>query len=147
MNGIEEVITRPDLADRPIFLTLSPVADAQRQSERELWHHFELARPPILGALLDLVVQGLRTLPSTSTDRLPRMADFALWAAACETALRSAGTFGRAYEANRKAAIEDVIDVDPVAALVREIMAERSSWTGSAAAVESTVSTVSSVSP
>ena len=86
VNGIEEVITRPDLADRSISLTLPPVADAQRQSERELRHHFELARLRILGALLDLVVQGLRTLPSTGVDRLPRMADFALWASACETA-------------------------------------------------------------
>jgi hypothetical protein len=31
------------------------------------------------------------------------------------------------------AAIEGTIDADPVGALVREIMAERSSWTGSAA--------------
>jgi hypothetical protein len=133
VNGIEEVITRPDLADRSISLTLPPVADAQRQSERELWHHLELARPRILGALLDLVVQGLRTLPSTGVDRLPRMADFALWASACETALWLPGTFGHAYEANRRAAIEGIVDADPVAALVREIMAERSFWTGSAA--------------
>src|SRR5262245_48709677 len=94
VNGIEEVIDRPDLADRSIFLTLPPVADAQRRSERELWHHFELARPRILGALLDLVAQGLRTMPSTGVDRLPRMADFALWVAACETALWLPGTFG-----------------------------------------------------
>jgi hypothetical protein len=44
-----------------------------------------------------------------------------------------AGTFGRAYEANRRAAIEGIIDADPLAACVREIMAERGSWTGSAA--------------
>ena len=133
VNGIEEVISRPDLADRSIFLTLPPIAEARRQSERELWRQFELARPPILGALLDLVVHGLRTLPGFGLDHLPRMADFALWAAACETALWSSGTFGRAYEANRKAAIGGIIDADPVAIRVREIMAERSSWTGSAA--------------
>jgi hypothetical protein len=66
-------------------------------------------------------------------DRLPRMADFALWAAACETALWPAGTFARTYGANRRTAIEGMIDADPVAACVREIMAERGSWTGSAA--------------
>ena len=37
-----------------------------------------------------------------------------------------------AYEANRKSAIEGIIDADPVASFVREIMAERSSWTGTA---------------
>ena len=72
-------------------------------------------------------------LPDVRLDRLPRMADFALWAAACETALWPAGTFARAYAANRRAAIEDAIDADPVAACVRELMAERGSWTGSAA--------------
>ena len=43
--------------------------------------------------------RAIRTLPGIGLDRLPRMADFALWAAACETALWPAGTFGRAYEA------------------------------------------------
>ncbi len=133
LNGIEDVVTRPDLADRSIFLTLPSVADARRQAERELWRQFELARPHLLGALLDLIVHGLRTLPAMGLDRLPRMADFALWAAACETALWPLGTFGRAYEANRRAAIECIVDADPIAACVREIMAERSSWTGSAA--------------
>jgi hypothetical protein len=61
------------------------------------------------------------------------MADFALWATACETALLPTGAFARAYEANRRAAVEGVIDADPVAACVREIMAERSTWTGCAA--------------
>jgi hypothetical protein len=133
INGIEDVISRPDLADRAIFLTLPPVADARRQSERELWRQFEFARPRILGALLDLVVHGLRALPSAGLDRLPRRADFALWAMACETALWAPRTFGRAYETNRTAAIEGIIEADPVAACVRDIMAERNSWTGTAA--------------
>jgi hypothetical protein len=133
LNSIEEVITRPDLADRAILLTMPPVPDSRRQSERELWQHLELARPRILGALLDLIEHGLRTLPAIGLDRLPRMADFALWAASCETALWPSGTFARAYDANRRAAIECTIDADPVAACVWEIMAERRLWTGSAA--------------
>jgi hypothetical protein len=70
---------------------------------------------------------------SVQLARLPRMADFALWATACETGLRSAGTFTRAYAANRKAAIEGMIDTDPIAACVRELMSEHNAWTGSAA--------------
>src|SRR3989440_3500245 len=133
LNGIEEVISRPDLGDRAIFLTLAPVGEAQRRPESELWCEFEIARPRILGALLDAVAHGLRAMGRVHLDRLPRMADFALWAAACERALWPGGTFARAYAANRRAAIEGIIDADPVAACVREIMAERSSWTGSAA--------------
>jgi hypothetical protein len=66
-------------------------------------------------------------------DRLPRMADFALWAAACETSLWPAGTFARAYAANRRAAIAEAIDADPVATCVRELMSEHGSWAGCAA--------------
>src|SRR5205085_4908492 len=64
LNGIEDVISRPDLADRAIFLTLSPIAEAQRRPEAELWREFQLARPQILGALLDALSHGLRSLPS-----------------------------------------------------------------------------------
>jgi len=132
INGIEDVITRPDLADRAIFLTLRPIHDEQRRPEKAMWQEFEIVRPIILGALLDAVSHGLRTLPQVRLERLPRMADFALWATACETVLWPASTFLRAYKANRRVAIEAMIDADPVAARVRELMAERSRWTGNA---------------
>jgi hypothetical protein len=121
------------LADRAILLTLGPIGEEQRRSETELWREFELARPAILGALLDAAAHGLRAVGSVHLGRLPRMADFALWATACETGLWPANTFTRAYAANRKAAIEGIIDADPIAACVREFMSERPSWTGSAA--------------
>jgi hypothetical protein len=77
LNGIEDVISRADLADRAIFLTLAPIAEEQRRSETEHWREFELARPHILGALLDALAEGLRELPRVRLERLPRMADFA----------------------------------------------------------------------
>jgi hypothetical protein len=91
-----------------------------------------MARPRILGALFDAVAHGLRTVSSVELRRLPRMADFAVWATACETALWPTGAFARAYSANRKAAIESIIDADPIATFVRELMSSGSSWTGSA---------------
>jgi len=120
LNGIEDVITRPDLADRAILLTLASIAERQRRPEHALWREFELARPHILGALLDAAAHGLHMLPRVRCKSLPRMADFALWATACESAFRPAGTVEAAYSNNRRAAIENIIDADPVAALVRE---------------------------
>src|SRR5262245_26765253 len=70
------------------------------------------------------------TLSHVQLERSPRMADFALWATACETAFWPPGTFLRVYDANRRSAVEDVIEADPVAAFVREIMAVRSTWAG-----------------
>jgi hypothetical protein len=132
LNGIEDIVTRPDLADRAVFLTLEPIPEERRRPEAELWAAFEAERPRILGVLLDAVVQGLRRLPETRLDKLPRMADFALWATACETALWPAGTFWSAYCGNRDEAVEGVIDADPVAASVRAVMATRTEWTGTA---------------
>jgi hypothetical protein len=132
LNGIEDVVSRPDLGDRAIFLTLPPIANEHRRPESELWREFEIARPRILGALLDAAVHGLRAMGRVHVDRLPRMADFALWATACETALWPAGTFARAYAANRRAAIESIIEADPVATCVRALMVDRTMWTGSA---------------
>src|SRR5215217_1400354 len=132
LNGIEEIVTRPDLADRALFLTLEPIPEERRRPEQELWAAFEAERPRILGVLLDAVVEGLKRLPETHLPRLPRMADFALWASACETALWSAGTFWSAYCGNRDEAVEGVIEADPIAAAVRTVMATRTVWTGTA---------------
>jgi hypothetical protein len=97
-----------------------------------LWAAFDAERPRILGVLLDAVVEGLKRLPETRLEKLPRMADFALWASACEMALWPAGTFWSAYCGNRDEAVEGVIDADPIAAAVRAVMATRTEWTGTA---------------
>jgi hypothetical protein len=132
LNGIEDIVTRPDLADRAVFLTLEPIPEERRRPEAELWAAFEAERPRILGVLLDAVVEGLKRLPETHLPKMPRMADFALWATACETALWPAGTFWSAYCENRDEAVEGVIDADPIAAGMRAVMATRTEWTGTA---------------
>ena len=133
LNGIEDIVTRPDLADRALFLTLEPISEERRRPEAELWTAFEAERPRILGALLDAVVEGLKRLPGTRLPKLPRMADFALFATACETALWPAGTFWSAYCGNRDEAVQGVIEADPIAAAVCTMMRTvRTVWTGNA---------------
>jgi hypothetical protein len=132
LNGIEDIVARPDLADRALFLTLEPISEDRRRPEAELWAEFEVQRPRILGALLDAVVDGLRRLPETRLPKLPRMADFALWATACERSLWPAGTFWSAYCGNRDEAVDSVIDADSIAAAVHAMMAKRTVWSGTA---------------
>jgi hypothetical protein len=93
---------------------------------------FEKMRPRILGALLDAVAHGLRALPTTRLDGLPRMADFALWATACEGALWPNGTFMAAYLENRTEAAEKLIETDVVATAVQALIAKRATWSGTA---------------
>jgi len=132
LNGIEDVVTRPDLVDRAILLTLETIPEDKRRPEKELWAELYQERPRLLGALLDVVVHGLRELPKVRLSKLPRMADFAMWAVACETALWPAGTFAAAYEANREDAIGGTIEADLVATAVRAFMANRTTWEGTA---------------
>jgi hypothetical protein len=122
LNGIEDIVTRPDLADRAVFLTLEPIPEERRRPEQELRAAFEAERPRILGVLLDAVVEGLKRLLETHLENKPRMADFALWATACETALWPPGTFWKAYCDNRHEVVESAIYGDPVASAVIALM-------------------------
>ena len=88
------------------------------------------------------MVHGLRTLSETYLDRLPRMADFARWATACETALWPAGSFMAAYCGNRDDAVESVIEADDVATAVRQMMESREDWSGTYAELLSELSRV-----
>src|SRR5438034_11808640 len=106
--------------------------DLAARPEIELLREFEITRPRMLGALLDAwCTASAGWVAFTLTGfRAWRISP---WAAACEPALGPAGTFARAYAANRRAAIESVIEADPVAASVRGLMVERNAGTGSAA--------------
>jgi len=130
LNGIEELVTRADLANRAVFLELKPIPEANRRPEAELWAAFEAERPKLFGVLLDAMVEGIKRLPETRVAKLPRMADFALWATACETALWPAGTFDSAYRDNLDEAVHDLIDADPVAAGIRELVSMQTERTG-----------------
>ena len=130
LNGIENMVDRPDLADRYMLLTLEPIPEERRRPEEEFRTAFEIKLPYILGALLDMIVHGLRNLPNTKLNKLPRMADFAKWATACEGAVWLPGTFWRAYCGNLDDAVEGVIEANPVADAVRTFMTARAEWTG-----------------
>ena len=132
LNGIEDIISRPDLAERSLLLTLQPIAEDMRRTEKELFAAFEKQRPYILGALLSAVSHGLKRLPDIRLAKLPRMADFALWGAACETAIWADGAFWAAYSRNLEEATDSVIDADFVAGAIRILVIEQPEWAGSA---------------
>jgi hypothetical protein len=111
---------------------LELIPERQRRSDNELWAAFEAARPRILGALLDAIAVGLKRLPTTSLPGLPRMADFALWATACEQAFLPAGAFWAAYNDNLEEVVNTVIEADLVGSAVLQLVAERTEWEGTA---------------
>jgi hypothetical protein len=138
LNGITEFVERGDLADRSVFVHLSPIPKTERKTEREVLGEFEKLRPLILGALLDAMVTGLRELPNVALPSKPRMAEFAEWAKACESDFTvNEGDFLEAYERNQTVAVADVVESDPVASAIMEFAHRRhdkreGEWEGNA---------------
>lgn len=133
LNGIEEIATRGDLLDRSILLELPPVPEEKRRTEVEFWAEFSEAAPRILGALLDALVVAIRTAPTVRLDRLPRMADLAVWVTAGEVAFGwPAGTFQAAYDENLRAAHELALEASPIVRSLRDLVAAQPRWAGTA---------------
>jgi hypothetical protein len=133
VTSIEELAARSDLLDRSIILDLPPIPEERRRPEGSFWAAFAEAQPRILGALLDAVSSALHRLPTLQFARLPRMADFARWVTAAESALGWApGEAMAAYAKNRAAAHVLAIDSSPVALAVRGLLDGRDEWWGTA---------------
>src|SRR5262249_22484898 len=48
LNGIGEVVTRPDLLDRSLLIALPPIREDQRRDERDLLHAFNAVRARVV---------------------------------------------------------------------------------------------------
>ena len=131
LNGIEEFVSKGDLAERSLVLNLPPIAPTNRRSEEEFWRSFAAQYPRILGGLLDAVVGGIRELPSVRLPELPRMADYACFGEAVGRGLGwPAGTFLSAYEGNRRNTASTLIEDSVLAnALLRMYTSEFDGYT------------------
>ena len=137
LNGITDFVDKQDLVDRALQVHLPSIPKDERKPEKELWARFDDAQPRILGALLDTVVGGLQHLPHTYLDSLPRLADFALWATACEAPLGwPPGAFMAAYQDAQDDLIKDALEAEPVAVALLSLLTHGdlplTHWTGSA---------------
>ena len=125
-NGVTEFVVAPDLLDRSIIVPMRYVT--ARQTEASFWAAFQEKRARILGALLDLMSEGVRNLATTNLVKAPRMADFANWCVAC-----GLQDFEAIYERNRVDATLALLEGDPIATTIKALMEERRTpWEGSA---------------
>jgi hypothetical protein len=133
LSGIDDFVRRGDLSDRSVYLHPPAIADDDRRRQCKLMAEFDRDHALILGALLDAVAGGLRMEPLIELPCLPRMADFAHFAeAVCQGLGHAPGTFLAAYNRNRQAANESVLEDSPVARNMRVFMGDATSWTGTA---------------
>ena len=129
LNGIEDVATRPDLAECVLQIELETIPDYKRIAEKDLWREFDKQRSAIFSALLDGLVCALRELPSITLDLLPRMADAALWATAGETAFGwKRGTFIAAYRQNLNEGAIASVEAHPIGVAIRQSLEKQNDW-------------------
>lgn len=138
LNGIDDMLGRPDLAERSLVLYLPAIPKRNRSAERELDAAFAERWPRILGALLSAVCCSLARVEGVSLESSPRMADAARWATAAEPALGlEPGAVLRAIEAGQEEAIHQGLDAEPVAQALLQLLEElrekegRRHWSGS----------------
>ena len=133
LNGITDFVDKQDLVDRALQVRLPSIPKDKRRPEAAIWKRFDEARPGVLGALLDVAVKGLGRLPHTQLETLPRLADFALWATACEDALAwGSGDFVEAFDAAQDDLIKDALEAEPVATHLLTFLQPGQEWTGTA---------------
>jgi Domain of unknown function (DUF3854) len=133
LNGIEDFVTRADLLERSLLIEHPSIKREKRRPESKLWAEFDRLAEGLLGAIFDYVAGGMRELPGLELSELPRMADFALFAVACEKARVGNGDkFLAAYLENQAGAHEQVLEDSPVTVILRKFMEVRQDWKGTA---------------
>ena len=133
MTSIDAGALRGDLGERLLPIELEVIARSKRRPDADISADFTTAAPKLLGALLDLLAKVLDELPKVHATELPRMADFAKVLHALDAA--TAWTTVADYAGTAAEVAETIIDSDPVAVAIRDVVAPGGSWTDTAAAM------------
>lgn len=134
INGIEDLMTRSDLASRAVHLTLPVISASHRTTEKVLEAQFEAIRPRVMGALLDAAACALRRRNDVHLDELPRMADFAVWVTAAEPSFGwTPGAFVEAIKSNSKSFSASALESVLIGPPLLKLLSRQPQWSGTAA--------------
>ena len=123
MDGITLIAEKPDLLDRLLILEMERIPEEERKTEGEFWRGFHEALPRILGGLFTVLSKTLAVAENLDLGILPRMADYAAFAAAAAIALGSnENEFLQAFNQNIKRQNQTAIESSPVAQVVLQFM-------------------------
>jgi hypothetical protein len=129
INGINIPSHAPDLLDRMLLIELDRVPEDDRRTEKEFWRAFDVAHAKLFGALLDAMVVMLAT--NFESERLPRLADFALSAARWADGSGIGGQkFLNDYATNIGRQTEEAIESECVGCAVRNLVEVHGDWQG-----------------
>jgi hypothetical protein len=132
INGINLLISRPDLLDRTILLHLDRIDPEHRRDEAEMWQEFDKVKANILGGMFDILARAMAILPTIKLRNLPRLADFARWGYAIAEAIgKGLGEeFLEAYQKNINRQHAEIIQDNTLCLALVRFMEDRSVWEG-----------------
>jgi hypothetical protein len=135
LTSIDLGALRGDLADRLAVVNLEAIPGDARRTDASIHNAFTAASGRILGGLLNLLAQALALEPDLELDDLPRMADFARVARAVDVATGTMPGGLEQYLSQRTSLAVDVIESDPMAEAIVQLMSEQDQWRGTAGAL------------
>ncbi len=131
LNGIDDLASRPDLADRVITINLQPIKDHARIDERELWRQFDNNKGKVFGVLLDGLSAALKNIDNVELPYRPRMIDAASWSTAAEEGLGiPSGSFLESYRVNQRDMVAISLEASPFIAALLDMARDKKEWAG-----------------
>lgn len=147
INGINLVVTKPDLVDRSVIFELERISEENRKQESDLWNEFDNVKAEIVGHMFNTLSRALALYPQVVLKEAPRMADYSKWGVAIAEALEIGGTdFLNAYRKNRERANLEIINDNPLAMAIMYFLDEfKGEWEGTVAALHQNLETIADV--
>lgn len=135
LNGINDLITQSDLAQRCLTFNLNRIPDVDIKSEAQMLRIFDQAHAEIFAYLLNLMTEIYYQLPEVLVIRQERQIDFCKWLAALECVRRlPVGELQNAYSDNLKETQLDTLQGSTLASAVlsfAENIGNEGFWKGS----------------
>lgn len=133
INGIVNVIEKPDLRDRSIFFEVERITDKNRREEQEIFVEFEKVLPRLLGEIFSVLSLAMKIYPNVKLQVMPRMADFTRVGYAIAEALGGMGEqFIKDYSKNRNTQDIEILNESPIATAIYLFLQEHKKWEGTA---------------
>jgi hypothetical protein len=132
LNGVIEFVTRPDLVDRSIILHLEHIDN--KRTEAALKRDYNAKRARIFGGILDLMVEGVRNLPSVQSESSVRMVEAITWCAAC-----GLPDFEKCYAQTLRGNYQAIAENNVLACGIVALMEKQAQWRGIATELKKTL--------
>lgn len=133
INGVDDIMSKPDLIDRTNRIYLDKIA--KRLSDEQVKEEFDAIKPKLLGAIFNCLKDGMKLVPETKhcySTLLPRMVEFGQYGAAMIQAMGlDPEKFLSEYKTRNDEQKGEQIELDDFTILIKTFLANNDDkWEG-----------------